>query len=77
MPKRRVVFALSFLFMLTGFVYGGYFLGVPYPDPTLEQQESWDFHAKVDVLIWTVGVLLFLVGLVSVIAHRVRRDRTL
>jgi hypothetical protein len=47
-----------------GFLYDVAFAGIPYPDPTPEQQASWAFHADVAGRVRHAGGLVAAAGLV-------------
>jgi len=53
------------LTILLGFVYMVVFVGLPYPDATLEEIAQQNFHIKITNVIVGVGIVGFLVGLVS------------
>ena len=56
------------LTILLGVVYIIIFLGLPYPDATLEEIAQQNFHMKITNVIVGVGIVGFLVGLVSGVA---------
>ena len=56
------------LTILLGVVYMIIFVGLPYPDATLEEIAQQNFHMKITNVIVGVGIVGFLVGLVSGVA---------
>ena len=42
-----VLMVLGVVLFVGGWVYDVVFAGIPYPDPTPEQQANWDFHKTV------------------------------
>lgn len=46
-----------------GFLYDLAFAGIPYPDPTPEQQATWAFHADVAGRIRLVGGMVAAAGI--------------
>ena len=54
------------LILLVGTVYGVLFAGVPYPDPTPEQQARYEYHYSVFSRLFDVGAVVFLAGLLAV-----------
>ena len=68
------IFSMVFLIVgglltiLLGVVYMIIFVGLPYPDATLEEIAQQNFHMKITNVIVGVGIVGFLVGLVSGVA---------
>ncbi len=56
------------LTILLGFVYMVVFVGLPYPDATLEEIAQQNFHLNITNVIVGVGIVGCLVGLVSGVA---------
>ncbi len=63
---------------LIGLLYDLWFAGLPYQDPTFEQQAWWDFHSNIANLVIGAGTILFIGGLlyalISSLAQRRRMD---
>ena len=68
------IFSMVFLIVgglltiLLGVFYMIIFVGLPYPDATLEEIAQQNFHMKITNVIVGVGIVGFLVGLVSGVA---------
>jgi hypothetical protein len=60
------ILLLGILIVISGFVYDAMFAGIPYQDPTPELQARYDFHSSVAGVFYQAGVMLFLVGLLSI-----------
>ncbi len=58
-----VVLGLGLL--IVGFLYDLVFAGIPYQDPTPELQVAWEYHKGVADVIYSVGGLVLLVGLIA------------
>ena len=64
MKALRIPFIGLFV-ALIGLLYDLWFAGLPYSDPTFEQQAWWDFHSNVANLVIGAGIILFIGGLFS------------
>ncbi|MCH2038098.1 MAG: hypothetical protein MK137_05860 [Rickettsiales bacterium] len=74
MKRNSVVMWVGFIVLLSGFVYDITFAGIPYPDPTPQMQQQWEFHRSIANGMYTVGAITIFVcltiALVSHIRHR-------
>jgi len=62
-PRRRYPALIGMAMVLGGFAYDLMFAGLPYPDPTPEQQARWAFHQTVADWIMLAGLGLLLSSL--------------
>lgn len=52
--------------VLVGFVYDLLLAGIPYQDPTLEMQTSYDFHSSVAETFYKIGGIIFWIGVMAI-----------
>ena len=62
------------MLILIGFVYHSVTIGVPYPDPTLEQAVNQQKHTTMSQRLIQVGSLIFVLGLIRTVTA-VTRER--
>ena len=76
--SKASLLAISGALLATvGFVWGAFFAGVPYQDPTPQQQESFAFHSSVSFILFCSGLALLLVGVMLYAVDRWRsRNRS-
>lgn len=67
MPKvgLRTLALFGFAMTIVGFLWGGLFAGVPYQDPTPEQQANHAFHANGGFWLFCFGLALAVLGCVG------------
>ncbi len=53
---------VGFILLVGSIVYGLFYAGIPYQDPTATQQASWNFHSTISQIIWTVGLAMIVLG---------------
>jgi ABC-type Fe3+ transport system permease subunit len=59
--------------VVLGFLYGLFFAGLPYQDPTPEMQARWKFHDAVSDAILLAGLALVVAGALVMVAGWLRR----
>jgi hypothetical protein len=83
MKTRKPISALIFGVMITvgGFVYHGFFAGIPFQDPTPEVYANWLFHSRIGDNIILAGLVTFLasvlwliIALITALARKLRAD---
>lgn len=53
-----IAFVLGMILMIVGFLWGSFFAGVPYTDPTPAQQENYQMHIAIAERLLLVGGML-------------------
>ena len=54
------------MIVFVGLVYDVVFAGIPYQDPPPELLADYNFHSTIASLIYKVGGIVFLLGLVAI-----------
>ena len=65
MRRRLLTIAISLLglcLVAAGFVYDVQYAGIPYQDPTAEQQAQYELHSSIASRVRSVGGVLMLAG---------------
>ena len=63
--KIVVLPMIGIVLVLTGFIYDAFLAGIPYQDPTPELQTNWEFHRSVAEMLYSVGGVVLLLGLLA------------
>jgi cbb3-type cytochrome oxidase subunit 1 len=66
MMRRRLrsigILLLGLCLVAAGFVYDVQYAGIPYQDPTAEQQAQYDLHSSIASRVRSAGGILMLAG---------------
>ena len=58
----------------TGFLYDLVFAGLPYQDPSVDQQVAWNFHKSIAENVILTGLVTFLTGTIwGIVRLAIRR----
>ena len=60
--KVRYIFFFGLLIFFLGFIYDIIFAGLPYQDPTLEMQQSYEFHSTIAGYVRMGGLVIALLS---------------
>lgn len=68
--KARYPMLVGIALLVLGFLYEALFNGIPYPDPTPEMTERWQFNELVAWYFYLAGVVFLAVGLAMLIFRK-------
>ncbi len=71
MKFSTLLIGAGLLVVISNLVYGSYFLGVPYPDPTPAQRQAWAFHMRIFDTGFATGLGLTFAGIVLAVARKI------
>lgn len=69
------VAAYGVILLIVAYVYDVLFAGIPYQDPTPEMQSKWEMHKSIAGWIYTIGTLVLLSGVFSIVVQRIKHNK--
>ena len=73
MDLPKVLLSLGAVLLILALLHGALVLGVPYPDPTPEQQAHWRRQDQINNWLWIAGLLLLALWVLITLARRLCR----